>query len=451
MAIDHVGEALVGFEALPFEAGAPIVEEAPCPALAPVIPELAEGLLQDVGGAQPLVGGEQELERAFALQGEIVVARQQRVFLTLDEASFLAAETGVLGLAHLVERLAEMAQDVELVEQDRGLRRLFPGDVAERFPHVHYGELDLAALSRPQPGIELRHAGFGAIRAAEPDRPFANQVADHNAIAVALADRDFVDADRLGARRAGTLDLGPHVLHFQCLDRVPVELQFLGDIADRGLRAAAPDIECKTFGEVRIVRQKIQPFALHGAATPARDAPYLEFQNNPQSCTRQVANLPYPTVVPALLGPPATSADRFFERRSRLTIRTSGSPKTPRTVSFGRNPANEYPSDRRRRRLAVLAITHHAKFQYRSKRIKANIHGLFHRYDPSESPTRSPEDPNYMSTYFGITAIQSSQSIFPQFSAGAGVEDINAGLSIVYLLNKHWFIGADASATRFLG
>jgi outer membrane scaffolding protein for murein synthesis (MipA/OmpV family) len=60
-------------------------------------------------------------------------------------------------------------------------------------------------------------------------------------------------------------------------------------------------------------------------------------------------------------------------------------------------------------------------------------------------------DNNYMSTYFGITAIQSSQSIFPQFSAGAGVEDINAGLSIVYLLNKHWFIGADASATRFLG
>ena len=112
------------------------------------------------------------------------------------------------------------------------------------------------------------------------------KVADHNAIAVALADRDFVDADRLGARRAGPRDLGPHVLHLQRLDRVPVELQFLGDIADRGLRAAAPDVEGKAFGEVRIVRQKIQPFALHGAATPARHAPHFEFQNNPQSGTR---------------------------------------------------------------------------------------------------------------------------------------------------------------------
>src|ERR1019366_5248768 len=174
----------------------------------------------------------------------------------------------------------------------------------------------------------------------------------------------------------------PHVLHLQRLDRVPVELQFLGNVADRSLRAAAPDIECKAFGEVRIVCQKIQPLALHGATTPARDAPHFEFQNNPKSCTRQVANSPYP---------PATTADCFFERRSRLTIRTSGSPKMPRTVSFGRKPANEYPSDRRRRRVAVLAIAYHAKFQHRSKRIKANTHRLCRRYDPSESPTRFPE------------------------------------------------------------
>jgi outer membrane protein len=60
-------------------------------------------------------------------------------------------------------------------------------------------------------------------------------------------------------------------------------------------------------------------------------------------------------------------------------------------------------------------------------------------------------DNNYMRTYFGVTAMQSSQSIFPPFDAGAGLEDINAGLGIVYLMNKHWFVGADASATQYLG
>jgi hypothetical protein len=42
VAIDHVGEALVGLGPLPAEAGAPVVEEAASPALTPVVPELSE-------------------------------------------------------------------------------------------------------------------------------------------------------------------------------------------------------------------------------------------------------------------------------------------------------------------------------------------------------------------------------------------------------------------------
>jgi hypothetical protein len=39
MAIDHLGELLVGTQPLPFESGAPVLEEAPCPALALVAPD----------------------------------------------------------------------------------------------------------------------------------------------------------------------------------------------------------------------------------------------------------------------------------------------------------------------------------------------------------------------------------------------------------------------------
>src|SRR5688500_310057 len=42
--LDHVGEAFVGRETLPLELRAPVVEELPCPGLARVIPQLAEGL-----------------------------------------------------------------------------------------------------------------------------------------------------------------------------------------------------------------------------------------------------------------------------------------------------------------------------------------------------------------------------------------------------------------------
>src|SRR5262249_20926279 len=93
------------------------------------------------------------------------------------------------------------------------------------------------------------------------------------------------------------------------------------------------------------------------------------------------------------LDPSATAANRFFERRSRRTIRTCGSPNTPRTVALARKPANEYPSDRRRCRFPDSAIAQRAKIERPSKLKKASIHRLFRRYDPSKSPTRFPEDP----------------------------------------------------------
>jgi outer membrane scaffolding protein for murein synthesis (MipA/OmpV family) len=55
-----------------------------------------------------------------------------------------------------------------------------------------------------------------------------------------------------------------------------------------------------------------------------------------------------------------------------------------------------------------------------------------------------------MQTFFGVTPLQSSASIFPQFNAGAGLEDINGGVTVVYHLSQHWFLGADASATQYL-
>lgn len=38
--IDHVGELLVGFEALPLQLRTPVLEELPCPGFAAVIPQL---------------------------------------------------------------------------------------------------------------------------------------------------------------------------------------------------------------------------------------------------------------------------------------------------------------------------------------------------------------------------------------------------------------------------
>ena len=60
--LDHLGELLVGLQALPFQLRPPVLEELPRPRLAAVVPQLAEGFLEQVGGVQPFVRAEQELE-----------------------------------------------------------------------------------------------------------------------------------------------------------------------------------------------------------------------------------------------------------------------------------------------------------------------------------------------------------------------------------------------------
>ncbi len=59
-------------------------------------------------------------------------------------------------------------------------------------------------------------------------------------------------------------------------------------------------------------------------------------------------------------------------------------------------------------------------------------------------------DDNYMQTFFGVSPLQASRTAFPGFNAGSGLEDINGGLTMVYLFNTHWFGGIDATATRYL-
>src|SRR6266581_577578 len=96
MSIDHLGEFLVGFESLPLQACAPVLEESPRPAFAFVVPELTKGLPEQVRHIQPLVRRQHLLERPPSRQREVRAMREQRVLLALDVAAIPAAESAVL-------------------------------------------------------------------------------------------------------------------------------------------------------------------------------------------------------------------------------------------------------------------------------------------------------------------------------------------------------------------
>ena len=112
----------------------------------------------------------------------------------------------------------------------------------------------------------------------------------------------------------------------------------------------------KALGIEGIVSQKIEPLALHLAATSTLHASNLEFEVDAHVAAGQIANLSRASVVPAQVCSTATATERFFERRSRVMTRAFGSPKTPRTVGCGRKPGKIYASHSRRIRFAEVAM-----------------------------------------------------------------------------------------------
>ena len=353
--LDQGCELLERLQALPLELGAPVGEELARPGLAGVLPQLAEGFLQDVRGVEPLVGGQQKLEVLAGGALEILRMRQQRLLLAFDERARLALQARVFLLSDLVERLAEMSEDVELVEQDGRLRRVAVGGGAKRFPHIHHRQADPLGRLLAEECVELIHARLAAIRATEPDRPMLLQVAHHDAVLVPLAHRDLVDADHLGACLAGSLQLLAHVLFLQPLDRVPVQALLPGNVGDRAAAAALPNVAGEALAVQRVLQEILQSFPLHGAAAAALNPPHLQIQVNAVLPAGQVSCPSAASVVPAPVRGSAGPADRFFPRRTRVTTRACGSPKIPCTVCRGRKPGNRYASASRRA-LRVLAI-----------------------------------------------------------------------------------------------
>ena len=80
---NHLSELLVGFQALPFECVAPVLEETSRPTFTLIAPQLAEGLLEQISGIQSLVGGEEPLQGGSTIERQILPPREQRVFWPL--------------------------------------------------------------------------------------------------------------------------------------------------------------------------------------------------------------------------------------------------------------------------------------------------------------------------------------------------------------------------------
>jgi len=338
---DQGGKSLKGAESLPLELFPPAGEELARPACPTRRPELPELLLEQVGRGQALVGPQQLLERAAAGQREIGLMREQRVPLALDEGPLLRGDAFVLGAADLIHRVRQMAQDVELVEENLSLGGMGLHRGTEGFPHVHHRQPNPGRLLGAQVDEKAIQVGFGPAPPADPDGAPPFQVADHDAIRMALVDRQLIHADHLRGRLGRLGQPGPQVLGVQVLDRVLVQVQQLGHGLVRQVPTQGAYVVGKPLGIARILRQPIQPLHLYPLTARAGHAPLLERQIEAPAGGISIPHSARRAVIEGAVPRPTARAHGRFFRRTRVTSRAWGSPKIPCSRLRARNPGNE--------------------------------------------------------------------------------------------------------------
>ena len=206
---------------------------------------------------------------------------EQGVALSLDEGAVLGGETAVLAAADGVERIAEVAHDVELVEDDTCLWRMALERGAKGLPHVHRGELDARRLLGTQRGKEEVHVGFAAP-CRRPRSAAGVEVADDDAVVVPLPDGDLVHADRPRRGQAGTGNLLLHVDPVEVLDRAVVEALRLGHRRVGHLATERAHVHREALSEAWVLRQPVEALYEHATAPRAVDPKPLELDVDPE-------------------------------------------------------------------------------------------------------------------------------------------------------------------------
>ena len=212
---------------------------------------------------------------------------------------------------------------------------------AERLPPVHHRQPNPGSFLGAQVGKEAIQIGFGPTPPADPDGASPFQVADHDAIRVALLDRQFIHADDLRGWRRCLGQPGLQVLGVQILDRVLMQVQQLGDRLVRHVPTQGAHVVGKPLGIARILGQPIQPLHLHPPTARAGHPPLLK--GHIEAPARRIG-IPHPARRAVVEGPvpsPTARAHGGFFRRTTVISRAWGSPKIPCSRLRARNPGNE--------------------------------------------------------------------------------------------------------------
>src|SRR4030043_1392401 len=201
---------------------------------------------------------------------------------------------------------------MKLIVKDSSLWGMPMRSFFKGFPHVHDCKPYPFDFRGSEPLIEEPQAVLRTAGPPEPDGPSPVEITDDDPVGVALPDGDFVNADGAWPGIASTAECLPHVMLFQSVDRLAVQMQLPGNVFDRGGTATLANVKGKPLGVERIVGQEGKLLLLHLAAPSAQNAPDLQFEVDACVAAGEVADQAGLAVVEGPVRCSATSANCFF-------------------------------------------------------------------------------------------------------------------------------------------
>lgn len=136
---EYAGDLLHGFDAAAHRALTLGVQEVPCAVVGAVGPEVLEGLLEQGGSGGGLLAGDQGVETLAGVATDSAALLEQGPAHALQQTeSGVAslAQASHLASAYFVHGAVEMGDDVETVQDVKGVSDAFPDHLQVGLPHV---------------------------------------------------------------------------------------------------------------------------------------------------------------------------------------------------------------------------------------------------------------------------------------------------------------------------
>ena len=151
MFFDHGSKALERFHSAPFQRSDPFPEklDGPCPGF--VLPEMAEGLLEKMCLEEPGTHEKEFLQGFSALALQVGSPGQEHELLAGQHSFHPVSQPLELLLPNVIDRLEEVPDHMELVENHLGVGTMGPKALPKERPHIHDAVSDETGPILPEP------------------------------------------------------------------------------------------------------------------------------------------------------------------------------------------------------------------------------------------------------------------------------------------------------------